>query len=372
MSYDDVVQRRESADARDGVDVSFGCAVASPVGNPSRCWRARVYATALVLLTGTVSVAPPSHAAGGAAAPLTQQDEQDLAQARQVYEQGVEAYERHRYDEAIEHFKRANRLAPNPAYSFNIGIAYQDAGDVPMALSYYRDYLRQSPAAKDRNAVLARIKGLEAKLVAMGLQQVTILTRPENAAITIDGKRVGLSPWTGELQPGSHEVKVELGGFVSATRSFDLPPAHAIDVSVMLEEQPSEAPLTRAVVTAPIPAGPEPSWYDDVRPVTWAVLGVGVISLGVAAYADVTRGSAQDDLASANSPSEQRTLADTVASRRSWAESFVLLGLGMVASGGALVYSDVVYARNERQQRRATVAGACLYTGCSVSYSLTF
>jgi len=299
---------------------------------------------------------------------VTERDERDLQKARQLYEQGVEAYERRRYDEAIDLFKRANLLAPNAAFSFNIGIAYQDAGNVALALRHYRDYLRQVPDAPDRASVLARIKGLEAKLVAVGVQQVTVVTQPANAAIAIDGKPVGLSPWTGELTPGNHELSVELSGHQNVTRDFDLPPAHAIDVSVTLEEKVDAGP---AEVARPTTPAVDPSWYEDVRPVTWAVLGVGVVALGVAGYADYTRGSAQEDLSKATSASEQRTLADTVASRRSWAESFVMLGLGMVASGGALIYSDVVYARNERQRQSAFV-GMCLHTGCALRYSTTF
>ncbi len=301
-----------------------------------------------------------------------EQEARTLEQARKVYEDAVKAYEERRYEDAIELFKHANQLKPNAAFSFNIGIAYQDMGDHPMALRYYRDYLRQAPEAPDRPDVLSRIRRLEAGLQKKGIQQFTVITHPPAAAVTIDGKAMGLSPWTGELPPGNHEVMVKLGGFETAQRDFDLPADRAIDVSVTLVEE------TQEVVAGPPEDAKKPveivkpPWYQDVRPVTWGVMAVGVGSLGVAVLSELSRDSARDDLRNDNlSTQEADELQELAASRRVRADSFLLLGLGMCVTSGVLVYSDLVEADERRRELRGISAG-CSPDGCSLSYSGRF
>lgn len=293
--------------------------------------------------------------------------------ARVVFEGGVKAYQAHRFEEAIELFMRANQLKPNPAFSYNIGIAYQDLGDLPMALRFYRDYLRQDPGAADRAEVSERIRQLEGRLQVTGLQQLTVLTEPAGAAIVIDGSPVGASPWTGELKPGHHALTVKRQGYKSEARDFDLPTDRSIDVPVTLVKgtEPTVAPPA----PAPVPKLrlPQIAWYRDVRPVTWGVLGVGVASLGVAVMYDFSRGNAQDDASAERDADVRAELLDTAESRRTWADAFLLLGLGLTATSGVLMVADVAEQRHFRRQNNASAwAGGCSPEGCMLGYSRVF
>src|SRR5690606_35465966 len=111
----------------------------------SLCMRAlcgaAVFVCCAAVTSARVQAAESAHAPG---------EQRDLEEARTVYEAAVDAYGEKDYDEAIELFKHANRLKPNAAFSFNIGVAYQDMGVPEQALRYFRDYLRQSPAAPER------------------------------------------------------------------------------------------------------------------------------------------------------------------------------------------------------------------------------
>lgn len=290
-----------------------------------------------------------------------------LQEARGVYEEAVAAYEAHEYERAIELFQRANRLKPNAAFSFNIGIAYQDMGNSALALRHYRDYLRLSPEASDRAEVVSRIRKLEAQLQRQGVQQVTVVTTPQAASVSIDGRVVGESPWTGELAPGNHEVLVQLDGHEVVQRAFDLPPGRAIDVSVTLVERDER---TSAALDPPeskhMDATP---WYEDVRPVTWGVLGVGVGSLGVALFSELSRAAARDELGAPGLSTQERDeLQEMAASRRVRADSFLLLGLGMCVTGGVLIYADVVEAENHRR----ALHGGCGPGGCSLRFTGAF
>ena len=94
-----------------------------------------------------------------------------------------------------------------------------------------------------------RILQAEQRLHDRGVQQVTILSAPDGATVTLDGRRIGVTPWSGEAVPGTHQVALELRGFSDATSKFELPLDHAVDVPVQLEpEGPKTA--TAAVSTA--------------------------------------------------------------------------------------------------------------------------
>lgn len=330
-------------------------------------FRASLFAVALAASSGPVRAQTDEVQLEEQVGTDAASDEQALEEARQVYEQGVAAYEAREYERAIQLFKEADRLKPNAAFSFNIGIAYQDMGDSAMALRHYRDYLRLAPEASDRADVVSRVRKLEAQLQRQGVQQVTVLTTPGIAPISIDGRPVGLSPWTGELPPGNHEVLVKREGYEVVQRAFDLPPNRAIDVSVTLVERES-AP---ALADAPPKASPDrpPAWYEDVRPVTWGVLGVGVGALGVALVSELSRDAARDELRTEGLSTQERDeLQEMASSRRVRADSFLLLGLGMCATGGVLIYADMV----EADSHRRALYGGCGMNGCALRFTRSF
>src|SRR5690349_10201210 len=150
----------------------------------------------LWLLAALASSAAGSAQASGADAAAT------IPEAQSRYEAGVAAYEQGRYREAVERFKEADQLAPSPLLSFNIAKVYERMADNRSALAWYRDYLRRLPAAENRAAVRERIDVLERALRATGVQQVTVLSTPAGATVSIDNMSRGVTPWTGELIPG--------------------------------------------------------------------------------------------------------------------------------------------------------------------------
>jgi outer membrane cobalamin receptor len=82
------------------------------------------------------------------------------ADARRHFQSGMGAVAAGRYDEGIAELLAAYRIRPHPAVLYNIGRAYQDAGDAPKAIEYLRQYLSYDPP--DADAVRARVVALEA------------------------------------------------------------------------------------------------------------------------------------------------------------------------------------------------------------------
>jgi tetratricopeptide (TPR) repeat protein len=287
-----------------------------------------------------------------------------------VYEHAARAYDEHRYADAIALFQKADRLRPKPEFDFNVGLAYEDMGDPARALSSYRSYLRRKPDAADRADVDARIERLEKVLYAQGLQQVTVLTEPAGARLLIDDLPVGVTPWTGELPAGFHRFTVELPGYQSENRTFDLPPVRAIDVPVTLTAAPTEAPAPAA---APVLLSPnrEPCrgmCLGAVEPVSWITLGVGAAALVGAVGLELHRSGQEDDAQREANQVEAARLYDKVVRSQKWATVLGVTGGALVVTGGVLALLDVRAAKNPDIAWNF----GCGPTGCSVGYQQAF
>lgn len=196
------------------------------------------------------------------------------ARAQALYEQGVKAYAEARYHEAADCFLDSNRIYPNPQMAFNVAKAYDKVGHDAGALSHYREYLRRVPDASDRAEVSLRIRDLEAALGRRGLQQLSILSEPEGATVSIDGRPVGITPWTGETWPGRHRIRLELDGYLTTSDIIKLDAHRSSEAEVSLTRSidPQTAALARS----------QGDTRAEIRPLTWVALGTGVLALGTA------------------------------------------------------------------------------------------
>ena len=57
---------------------------------------------------------------------------------------------------------------------------------------------------------------------ASGAPRLTVASFPDGAAVLVDGKEMGLTPWSGELKLGDHKVQVRRAGYLAAERAVTL------------------------------------------------------------------------------------------------------------------------------------------------------
>lgn len=293
----------------------------------------------LALAMPNESPSPPDAAATSSDVADQEPARTKTEQARLVYQQAVQAYGEQRYKDAILLFQQADGLKPNPAFAFNIGTAYEDMGDSAMALSYYRTYLRQLPQASDRDEVDQRVRRLERALADKGLQQVTILSNPSSAVVVLDGKSRGVTPWTGEIAPGAHTVRLSLTGYGDEVRHFDLPPGRAIDVPVTLRRPGSTAGVVNLNQLAEPPEEPAP--WEHIRPLTWGVFGAGVLALGGALGFELARSDLQEQAQAATDRDDRTRFHDRAQRQEVWAKGLLMLGLGLGVTAMALGYQNI-------------------------------
>jgi hypothetical protein len=308
-------------------------------GAPPR--RALLQLTAVcVLVTASVPALAQSAPSEEAVA------EQRRLDAKTKYEQGVEAYRQGRYTEAVEQFLAADRLAPSAPLSFNIAKAYEKLRDTAGALRWYRDYLRRDPQAKNATEVGMLVKSLAKTLSEKGVQQVTVISTPVGATVLVDDRPVGVTPWTGQLPPGKHQVLLNLRGYADAQREVDLPVDAPLDVSVRLEEAKTATPSPAAnggttTIIQNVAPTESPKERKGLGPWPWISFGVGGAALGGALVFELMRRSAESD---AKDDPTQVGFSDSYdAMERNQTVSRVLLGVGgaFVVAGGVMLAIDL-------------------------------
>ena len=100
--------------------------------------------------------APPPPAGG----------DETMAQAKQHFETGRNAYNAGDYVTAIREFKAAEALRPSPILDYNIGLGNEKLGKRRVAVKYYKRYLEEQPNASNKAEVEGKVSALEAEIAA--------------------------------------------------------------------------------------------------------------------------------------------------------------------------------------------------------------
>jgi tetratricopeptide (TPR) repeat protein len=191
----------------------------------------------------------------GAADPRTEK-------AREHYLQGDAFYKLDRYANALGEYEQAYISKPDPSFLYNIAQCHRLMGNRSEAVKFYRRYLKDAPAAPNREVADKHIKDLEASLAAT----------PEDPN---HGRTAALLPVTtpppiSPLQPTSP---------ASSTRPAGTMPAPAALALAPQQPPPGSSDATLGAQAAP---AVNPS-SDDTRPVYtkwWFWTGVGAVVAG--------------------------------------------------------------------------------------------
>lgn len=293
--------------------------------------------------------------------------EQRRAAAKTKYQQGAEAYSAGHYKDAVDLFLAADQLAPSAPLSFNIARAYEKLSDDAGALRWYRDYLRRNPDAANAANVRPLIAALAENLRKKGVQQLTVLTSPAGATVTVDDQPVGVTPWTGELAPGEHHLLLSLRGYADAEKTVSLVADQPLDANVRLEQQqlPSNVPVVAAPSAPPPPVAPAADTAAHGKKlgiVPWVTLGAGAAALGGALTFEILRRSAEDDAKAADTQIEYQEHLQTMQGRQTAARVFLGTGGALLLTGGLMLLLD-----KDAPSHPVSAGLLCLPGGCSAT-----
>jgi hypothetical protein len=273
-----------------------------------------------------------------------------------------------KYERAIRLFLEADRLAPSPALAFNVARAYEKLGNSARALEYYRNYLRRDPSGKGARRAASRVSALEAKLEQRGVQQLTVRSTPAGAAISLDRRPLGVTPWTGELAPGNHTLELSHEGYAKTARVITISAQRALDLDFTLSRAVEAVTLTSA---APDPRR-EPSFRERAGLWPFVALGASAVSLGVAGAFELERSDSEAAARGSRSQLDYAAHRDDAENSQTTARVFAGAGGGLALIGGVLLgialFDDEAPAPNQRAAARFD----CSLSECAAQYTGRF
>lgn len=228
-----------------------------------------------VSLALALSLSPPlvAHAQAADAA------EDDVAQARKHFNQGLKLYKDGDFDAALVQFERAYAVKPNYKVLYNIAQSYFELHQYVEARDALRRYLKEgegSIEADRRAAAEGDLVDLERR-IAHVLLQVNV----DGATVYIDGKKVGVTPLAGrvDVSEGQRTVSVESPDRGSKQRVVRLAGGEEQTVEVQFESQAAAAPASTAGSAA---TEPQQRAEQGLGAGFWAT-GIGALALGAGA-----------------------------------------------------------------------------------------
>lgn len=335
-----------------------------------------------LVLSWVLCVSGLASAQNNASAPDPTSEAGKKAEGRARYERGAEAYSAGRFKDAIDLFLQADALAPSAALSFNIARAYEKIGDDASTLQWYRDFRRRAPDAKNGPEVDERIRALEAVLAKKGVQQLTVFSRPLGATVIVDDQPMGVTPYTGQLPPGTHKVVLSLRGYLDSEQKVELAADRARDLDVPLvpskqdataapssaTTQPPQQPNTGPAGTPP-PGQSSSSAKFGIWP--WVGLGAGAAVLGGSLGFELSRRSAEKDAEQDDTQIGYKEKLDRERSRQTTARVLAAVGGALVVTGGTLLVIRLT-SRDASTETSARVGLGCLPGACAIDLAGRF
>lgn len=285
--------------------------------------------------------------------------------AKLEFKRGSQLYDAGQYQKAVTAFIAADNLAPSAALSFNIALAYEHLDDTSGALRWYRDYLRRSPSAPNAAEVWKRIAELAAKLSERGLQQLTVMSTPVGAVVMLDGRAVGVTPFTGDFSLGDHHLQLNLAGYRDQGRVITLGPKAPDEERIELNAERAPAGAD-SIVVKPVASSPTRDGSRRFGIAPWLIAGTGAASLGGALGFELARRS--DEKAARQAPNQLRYKTESDAMVRHQTTARVLGGVG----GALFVTGTVMLLFNDQTPAAPRVGLGCTLKGCTASAQGSF
>lgn len=252
-------------------------------------------------------------------------------EARQQYQQGTQAFQQKRYQEAALHFEAAASFRTSSVALYTAGLAWDLASKPERAADAYGRALevgglepKQQGLAKDRVAQLETTLGTLA------------VTAPEGWRVQLDTFTEVPTPARLHAGAGVHGLSVRAPGKPIERRDVTLQTGKL--VSIELKDEPKivpkvePEPVKPPPVVEPPPPPPRPYW------ITRRVVGVGVGGVGIAALGSaVILGTSANSAKTAYNAGPTREGFDHASSLQTWTNVALVSGFVLVAGAVVLV-----------------------------------
>jgi len=159
--------------------------------------------------------------------------EDELARARFLDQQGVKAFADARYRDAMTLFTESYHAGGPASELWNVARCQLKLDDAPGARRTLEKYLAHKTLTPDDRAEARRLLDeIEARTSTF-----VVASTPAGAVVLVDGKSYGTTPLASTLPPGGHDVAIEIDGVRKMTTHVDARDGRAVVLSVSLEKK---------------------------------------------------------------------------------------------------------------------------------------
>ncbi|MFH1437102.1 MAG: PEGA domain-containing protein [Pseudomonadota bacterium] len=148
---------------------------------------------------------------------------------KKIHAEAVKFYKEGNFAQAVERFKEANEIVPNPVTLFNIARCYEKLDRLDLAYEYYAKYVETGDKTRllDADEAIEKIEKTKVLL--------KVKTKPGGALVFLDGdgEALGKTPLAEEISAGGHTLHIRKDGYEEVEETVDV--AFGGDASLDLE-----------------------------------------------------------------------------------------------------------------------------------------
>ncbi len=170
--------------------------------------------------------------------------EEEKAQAKALFDEGVELYKEGQHAQALESFQKSFEIRPHWRLHLNIGLCYKEMSMYTRARTEFDAFITEGKGELDAAAlklVNAELENLDGIIAVLDIE-----SRVEGALVELDGSNVGEEALEGplEVDPGFHVLKATLEGKVFFREEFLVSKGEhrTFEIAIEEPEETIEAP----------------------------------------------------------------------------------------------------------------------------------
>lgn len=187
----------------------------------------------------------------GASSVSAQTEDATVVRARELFERGVDAYDRGAYYEALQAFQEAYSLRPHPAVRVNIANCYEKLDRPAEAIQNFEQFLGSGAGTSKQQEEV--VKALDRLRKQVG--RLVLRVSPDGAKVVIDSNDPLRAPITDVvlLKAGRHQLTASLDRHETAVRVVDITAEGTTELTIHLPRLDA-APPAVATSTPPTAA----------------------------------------------------------------------------------------------------------------------
>lgn len=287
-----------------------------------------------------------------------------MSQSERHLRRGVELRQSGRDEDALEEFREAYRLSPDPRSAGQLGLVLQALGQWVEA----QRRLREAISSADHEWIVRNREALQQALTVVEQRVGSLLVRSNvaGAEIIVEGRVIATLPMREPVSvlAGSVTILVRASGYLSINRQMQLRGGEVLRETVELQPEPA-APRPPTPSTIP-PPPLSPVANGVLRSTSIAMLVVGPVLLLGGVGAGVGREFiASDYNSNCDSSMDTRTMCTALRRNAGWTEPLAYTGVvvGSLASVGGVVLYFLSVPSGTSSNQRAQTTFSCLPSG---------